>query len=180
MCESLEIAFDSLIAFTEVAGVPNSIYFPAWEGGHQDHDAAHLVGIALAEHYRILEYCYQFPLYTGVNLPSIFFRTFACLPENGEPIVSKIPWKDRIRFIKLCFFYPSQIKSWMGLFPLYMMHHIFYGTQSLQRVSVDRIKCAPHSGTLLYERRQVYNHKIFVQETCDFVNRLSQTKDDGV
>ncbi len=180
LCEGLEVVFNSFITFTDEAGAPSSLYFPAWEGGHQDHDAAHLVGIALAKHFRILDQCYQFPLYTGVNLPSIFFRTFACLPENGEPIVSKIPWKDRIRFIKLCFSYPSQIKSWIGLFPFFMMHHIIYGTQSLQHVSVDRINFAPHSGTLLYERRQAYSYEIFIQETCDFVNRLTRTKDNGI
>jgi hypothetical protein len=180
LCESLEVVFNSLITFADEAGVLSSLYLPAWEGGHQDHDAAHLVGISLAKHFRILGQCYQFPLYTGVNLTGILFRTFTCLPENGKPIVSKIPWKDRIRFITLCFSYPSQIKSWIGLFPFFMMHHIFYGTQSLQHVSVDRVNFAPHSGTLLYERRQAYSYKIFIQKTCDFVNRLTRTIDNGI
>ena len=176
LCERLEIAFRSLVNLTNEIGTPGNLYFPAWEGGHQDHDATHLVGVALAKHLRILDQCYQFPLYTGANLPSILFRMFACLPENGEPIVARIPWRNRIRFVRFCLFYRSQIKSWLGLFPFYLMHHIIRGTQSLQHVSVDRIFCPPHAGILLYERRGFYNFKTFFQNAHSFTGRLSREK----
>jgi hypothetical protein len=176
LCENLEVAFSSMVDLTGKVDTLASLYFPAWEGGHQDHDATHLVGIALAQHLDILDQSRQFPLYTGANLPGIFFKAFVYLPENGEPILSQIPWKDRIRFIKFCFLFRSQIKSWLGLFPFFLIHHIFYGTQSLQRVSIDRIFCAPHAGVLLYERRGVYSYKRFIQDTCSFVSQISSVK----
>jgi hypothetical protein len=174
LSKNLEAAFRSLIDLTKEIGIPSSLYFPAWEGGHQDHDAVHLVGIALAKYLGLLDRCYQFPLYTGVNLPCVFFRMFICLPENGEPVFTRIPWKQRIKFIKLCFFYSSQIKTWLGLFPFFAAHYIFNGTQALQRISVDRIHCRPHTGALLYERRGVYSYEEFVQDRNNFTRHLPE------
>lgn len=173
LCSNLQIAYRSISDLIAKIGVPNNLYFHAWEGGHQDHDAVHLIGIALGKHLGILERSYQFPFYTGVNLPSFFFRIFLCLPENGTPEITVIPWRLRIRFIKLCFYYPSQLKTWIGLLPFFLGHYVFFGTQILQRVSITRIFHPPHSGKLLYERRGFYSRQRFEQETRDFIYRLA-------
>ncbi len=169
LCQNLTSALQMLIDLISKIGIPENIYFHAWEGGHQDHDASHLVGIALAKRLNIIDNCYQFPLYNGFNLPSIFFRLFCYLSENGIPQLTHIPWKKRIKFVKLCFYYKSQLKTWIGLFPFFLIHYIFYGTQILQKVSILRIKQPPHNNKLLYERRGFYSYNNFAQEAKIFL-----------
>jgi len=176
LCGHLEVAYRNLADLIAKVGVPEKLYFHAWEGGHQDHDAAHLIGVVLGEHLGILERCYQFPLYTGIGLPAIFFRMFFCLPENGTPNLTIIPWRQRIEFIKLSFQYPSQLKTWIGLFPFFLLHYLFFGTQILQGVSTKRIHRPPHFGKLLYERRGFYSYKKFTKDTRDFMSQLREVK----
>lgn len=174
LCSHLETAYRSIAGLIAKTGAPEKLYFHAWEGGHQDHDAVHLLGVALGEHLGILVRCFQFPLYTGAGLPAVFFRLFVCLPENGVPNLTTIPCRQRIEFIKLCFQYPSQLKAWVGLFPFFLFHYIFFGTQILQGVSVKQIHRPPHSGKLLYERRGFYSYKRFINESRDFTSRLPE------
>lgn len=178
LCTHLDIAYRSITDLIAKRGAPVDLYFHAWEGGHQDHDAAHLIGIVLGDHLGILDRCYQFPLYTGAGLPAAFFRLFYCLPGNGPPILATIPWRQRIEFIKFCFHYPSQFKSWVGLFPFFLFHYLFFGTQILQAVSAKQIHQPPHLGKLLYERRGFYRYKKFTEVTSGFINRLSEEKGD--
>ena len=166
----LEVGFCAINELIVKIGTPQRLYFLAWEGGHQDHDAVHLIGIVMAEQLGIVERCYQIPFYTGANLPSVFFRLFFPLPENGEGQRLHIPWSLRIRFVTLCFYYPSQIKTWLGLFPFFFVHYLFSGIQTLQYVSLKRIHEPPHSGVLLYERRQFYSYQRFVHDACGFTN----------
>ncbi len=176
LCSHLDVAYRSITNLIAKASVPEKLYFHAWEGGHQDHDAVHLIGVVLGEHLGILERCHQFPLYTGVDLPSVFFRLFFCLPENGAPNLSIIPWRQRIEFIKLCFQYPSQLKTWVALFPFFLFHYVFFGTQILQGVSASQIRRPPHFGKLLYERRGFYSYKKFAKDARDFISRLPEAK----
>ena len=44
---------------------PTRIFTPAWEGGHQDHDATHIVACYLARKFSCLEASRQSPLYHG-------------------------------------------------------------------------------------------------------------------
>jgi hypothetical protein len=99
---------------------------------------------------------------------------FICLPENGEPVFARISWKQRIKFITFCFFYSSQIKTWLGLFPFFLIHYLFNGTQALQRTSADRIHLPPHAGVLLYERRGVYSYEEFTQDADRFAVHLPE------
>jgi LmbE family N-acetylglucosaminyl deacetylase len=176
LCSHLEVAYREIAVLISKDKVPEKLYFHAWEGGHQDHDAAHLIGLVLGEHFGILEHCYQFPLYTGAGLPAAFFRLFFCLPENGTPNLTTIPWRQRIEFLKFCFHYPSQFKTWIGLFPFFLFHYLFFGTQVLQTVSVKRIQQPPHLGELLYARRGFYSYKKFAEVTDAFISQLTQTK----
>ena len=176
LCSHLDVAYRGIADLIAKAGAPETLYFHAWEGGHQDHDAAHLLGVALGEQWGILDRCYQFPLYTGAGLPAAFFRMFYCLPENGAPNLTTIPWRQRIEFIQFCFHYPSQFKSWVGLFPFFLFHYLFFGTQILQPVSAKQIHRPPHSGKLLYDRRGFYSYKKFAEVTSGFMSRLSEAK----
>lgn len=172
LSSNLHLAFHALVGLVEQFGKPAQLYFPAWEGGHQDHDAVHLVGMGLARKYDILDGAFQFPLYTGYKLPGIFFRLFFPLAPNGVVSQIGIPWNLRFKFIKLCFHFPSQKKAWLGLFPFFLWHYLFAGTQMLQTVSTQRVEHQPHSGRLLYERRRVYSFARFAIEVSSFVEEF--------
>ena len=167
----LEGVYQSILNLIGYSGLPQRLYFLAWEGGHQDHDAAHLIGLALGKKLGILENCFQFPLYTGHNLPSIFFKIFAPLPDNGAKSLSRISWRQRFEFLSYCLCYPSQKITWLGLFPFFMIHYLFSGTQIFQPVSLLRIMEQPHTGTLLYERRGFYSYQKFIHSSEDFIQK---------
>ena len=150
----------------------DSLYVIAWEGGHQDHDAAHLIGLALAKKFNILNNSFQFPLYTGARSQGSFFRLFKPIRANGNPIYSKITLRNRIKYLKLCLAYPSQYSSWIGLFPFFLFHYCVFGTQILQPLSLARIKSRPHKGKLFYERRFSYKYNTFKKNTSNFIEKF--------
>jgi LmbE family N-acetylglucosaminyl deacetylase len=130
-----------------------SVYIPAWEGGHTDHDALHSVTI-----HSISSNCpkitlWQYPLYNSKGLKWGFFKVLTPLPENGDVNYENIPWASRWRYLRLCLSYTSQAKSWLGLFPFVLWHYLFKGWQSLQLTSHTRIQERPHNGQLYYEFR---------------------------
>jgi LmbE family N-acetylglucosaminyl deacetylase len=133
--------------------IVEAIYLPAWEGGHHDHDALHAMGVIVAEEAGLIKVVRQFPLYNGYMCGGPLFRVLLPLPMNGAIEIKQIPWINRLRFLRYCLSYPSQISTWLGLFPFALLHYFFYGTQVLQTVSRDRIRHRPHSGPLYYERR---------------------------
>ena len=127
------------------------LYVPAWEGGHQDHDATHLVGISLSQHSGSC--LHQFSLYHGAGLPGPLFRVLAPLSENGriEPVPAGI--LERARSVARCLTYRSQWRSFIGLLPFYVLRMFSRCPFSIQPVDLARTSGPPHSGKLLYERR---------------------------
>lgn len=134
----------------------SAIYVPAWEGGHHDHDALHAIGVMGAEKAGLLKVVRQFSLYNGYKCLGLLFRVLAPLPENGNSEVIKVSLVNRLRFLRHCLSYRSQMITWMGLFPHVLFHYIFFGTQMVQTVSRERIRHRPHDGSLYYERRHFY------------------------
>jgi len=141
-----------------IAGFPSRllIYVPAWEGGHHDHDALHAITVSIAQECTMLGCVWQFPLYNAYRCAGPLFRVSAPLPRNGAIEERGIPWHYRPRFLRFCLSYPSQAKSWMGLFPFVFFHYIIRGKQTLQPVSYERIHQRPHDGPLYYEKRNFF------------------------
>jgi LmbE family N-acetylglucosaminyl deacetylase len=131
-----------------------AIYVPAWEGGHPDHDALHFLCIEACAELGMLPQVRQFPLYNAMHCPWKLFRVASPLAQNGPVESSPIPWVNRIRFLRCSLGYPSQWRSWLGLFPFYALHLLICGTQELQQVSRERVHQPPHGGPLYYERRR--------------------------
>lgn len=169
LVEHLSVVLTGLLALGERIGRGDALYLLAWEGGHQDHDAAHLVGLALAKVWECQQSCWQFTLYTGASLPGPCFRLFAPLLANGLIHRQAISWQQRLRFIRYCFLYPSQRKTWIGLFPFFLCHQLVWGTQILQLCSPKRVCQPPHPGRLLYERRGFYNQNEFFRQAQPFI-----------
>lgn len=145
-----------------------SLHMPAWEGGHQDHDAAHLLGVALAREQSVLPKAWQFPYYHGLNLPGILFRTLSPLAPNGAVQRDRIGFGQRLRYLGHLTRYRSQLTTWIGLGPFFVLHYLFSGTQVRQPVSVARVFQRPHEGPMLYERRNFSDYARFQAKADDF------------
>lgn len=147
----------------------SSCYVPAWEGGHPDHDMLHAITILLMERCNKLASVRQYSLYNGFGVSGSFFRVMSALKENGAVESLYIPWRSRIKYLRLCLSYPSQWKTWMGLFPFISMKLLYQGSQQLQPVKIERLESPPHYGRLYYERRSF-------AEWQDFKKELEKTK----
>lgn len=168
LVEHLDQAFAAVQAFAEELGAVTRIVMHAWEGGHQDHDAVHLIGIALARELRLVEASQQFPLYRrlpGSPLPFVMFQPIAA---NGTVAWMPISASSRLRYLKLLAGYPSQRKTMLGLGPLVVWHYLVHGAQQLQPVSLSRISEMPHAGRLLYETRTQVSWKAFCRHSKPF------------
>lgn len=154
-------ACDMLVALLRTQGGITQIFLPAWEGGHQDHDAAHIVGVVAAQRLGLLDQTFQFPLYNGYALPGILFRVMSPLAANGTPKLMAISWPNRLHYVRYCLAYSTQWKTWLGIFPFAFIHYIAKGVQAVQPVSCERIHERPHVDALLYERREVLRFEAF-------------------
>ena len=166
--QHLDKALDFMKNILNKISPPDNLFFHAWEGGHQDLDAVHLLGIALGLYLNKIGSCYQFPLYrvSGKKMP--YFNLFVPLPENGAPLYYQIPFSQRLRFLTFYFHYMSQVKTFIRLGPFILYHYLFKGTQILQPVCVERIQKPPHKGMLLYEKRGRDTYQKFEEDTRQF------------
>lgn len=130
-----------------------SVYVPAWEGGHHDHDALHAIVVSFAEKNNCLDCVRQFSLYNSYGCVGPLFRVLSPLPMNGSIEALSIPWVHRLQFLRYCLCYPSQAMTWIGLFPFVAFRYLTSGVQVLQPVSVERTYVRPHEGALYYEKR---------------------------
>jgi len=139
----------ALERFGSVRG--GEVLMPAWEGGHHDHDAGHLVGIAVAQARGAR--MWQFSLYHGEGLRGPWFKVLSPLPDNGASEVLPTTLGERLRYAAACLAYRSQWKSFVGLLPFYLWRML--GADAFRRQPVDPRRTAqrPHAGAMLYERR---------------------------
>lgn len=147
---------------------PASFHMPAWEGGHQDHDAAHMLGVMLSKQWDCMEQSFQFPYYHGHRLKGILFKTLDPLALNGPPVSEAIPFWNRLKYLRLLMTYRSQLKTWIGLGPFFALHYLLRGTQIRQHITVARIHEKPHEGAMLYERRAFGSYELFLEDTRTF------------
>ncbi len=148
-----------------------TLYCPAWEGGHQDHDACHLVGLACALRWKIMARARQFPLYHGEHRRLGLYKVLSPLAANGPVSRTNIDWVQRLRYLRLARYYRSQWHVWLGLLPLLTADYLRHGTQSLQPLDAARAWSRPHAGALLYERRTTISYPAFATQVRPFLER---------
>lgn len=160
-------AYQRLLQIVQHESVDN-VYVPAWEGGHQDHDACHVIGIALAKAIRVPR-SMQFSLYNG-NSRILPFRVMCPLIQNGPFITLQVTRFEALRCLLSVRAYPSQWKTWLGLFPFAAWAVLSKRSYVMQSTSVARIRQRPHAGKLLYEKRG----RISFSEVCDVLCRFAE------
>lgn len=137
------------------AGFPDCdiIYTPAWEGGHADHDAVHLLALVLAGKLPGRPRVLQFPLYRAAGRPPGAFRVMSPLPGNGLVHAHRLTIQEGLASIAYIRYYRLQWRSWLGLLPGIMLHYLAVRKEYLQEGSIERVRSRPHRGRLLYEQR---------------------------
>lgn len=152
------------LAFLEsqVARV-DEVYTLAWEGGHQDHDAAHLVALAFAQRRGIP--CHEMPLYNGYRTPHSYFRVMRPLGDGWT--TRRVFLADGLRVVGLLPLYRSQRKTWLGLLPETFLKLVIARRESIRDADPARLATKPHEGLLFYERRFGYPYERFAKATAD-------------
>ena len=142
-----------------------TIYCLAWEGGHQDHDASHLVALAFAKRRALLDRCFEVPLYRGWGR---LFRVLSPIARESWQR-RRITFTSGLRFSMLAWKYPSQRFSWAGLFPETFLKLALFRRELVRRVDPSRVRTRPHPGWLLYERRFKFPYDRFAQAAAPFI-----------
>ena len=170
----VEAGARAVLALFSPADTPTRIFTPAWEGGHQDHDATFIIACYLAQKYRCLESSRQFPLYNGRGLRGSLWHTFLPLADNGPIHSTRLSWGQRLRYLRYCLHYRSQWPTWLGLYPMYALRLFTDGRQYLQPLRPQRLLDAPHPGPSLYQRRGFCNSDQFGYHTRALVAKITR------
>ena len=137
------------------------IFTTAWEGGHQDHDAAHLIALAFARSRGRLARTWQIPLYNGFRRPWRFFRVAHALAGPRRRCSRRLGAGEAWRHALLPAQYPSQWRSWLGLLPGFLIARAVQRRETILSVDLERVRERPHAGPLLYERRTRWTYDAF-------------------
>jgi len=158
---------EEALAFVEsaVASVDEVVTL-AWEGGHQDHDAAHLVAAVFARQRGVA--CLEMPLYNGYEIADPLFRVNA--PVGDGWLERRLPRRDYFANVLLARFYRSQRKTWLGLAPLLL---IAKPRELIRMADLRRAFAPPHPLPLLYERRFHYPYARLAARAAEFLRSRS-------
>lgn len=155
----LELAERSLDALNALEGWivqagfgPARVYAPSYEGGHPDHDAAHLIAAVVALKRNILSDAWHFSLYNAYQCRRPFFATMRQLPTREHSRIPRMSVWNRLTTALACWRYRSQWRTWLGLFPGALYARAIASRERVVLFESDRLKNRPHAGTLLYER----------------------------
>ena len=149
----------------------DKIYCLSWEGGHHDHDASHLLAIALAKNKNILNHTFQYSLYNSHKIPYPLYRVMAPLTKNGAPIIYKLSIISAIKYSLKCWKYTSQIKTWIGLFPEAFIKFVIKRKLVYQNVSIERCLEKPHQKYLFYENKFNISYENFRNNVNAFITK---------
>lgn len=141
-------AFEAVRTALDRLGEAKAFVTTAWEGGHADHDLCAAITTALAAGRRVQ----QISLYQGRDTWGPLFATGDPIPENGPAQRMTMPLADWIDWALAVRAYPSQWKSWAGLWPTMFTSYLRRGF-CVQDLTPERVRERPHLGRLLYERR---------------------------
>lgn len=144
---------DRALAILEsrVADAVDEVWCLAYEGGHQDHDASHLVAVAFASRRGLLARTFELPLYR--RHPLLTFQTLAPLRRGRAWTARRIGLREAMRMLALCRFYRSQRKTWLGLLPTAIVRMFAERCEWSRPVDVTRLHARPQEGPMLYETR---------------------------
>src|SRR5665213_641106 len=105
LLDHLDDALAAMSAILSPLSDIRNLYMHAWEGGHQDHDAVHLIGLTYAAKTGLIDICRQFAAYRAAP-NNLGVAIFSPLAENGAVSAEPISLTARLRYLRLNFSYP--------------------------------------------------------------------------
>lgn len=169
--QRLEQAYGALLVWLRKANCASAVHITtvAWEGGHSDHDAAHLAAARLARELAISN-LREFSLYNAHRRFGPFFRVMsfcdgAAVGDDAGPRLSLV---HALRDAFVCWQYRSQRMTWLGLFPGALARLLVRRRHAVRTIAVPRDTRRPHAGPLYYERRWGLTYEAFVAMTERF------------
>ena len=170
LMEQLPRAAAMLQGWLEAAGVvPARVHTIDWEGGHVDHDAAHLVALSLLPRGVHVD---GFSLYNAYRRPPKLFRVRSLVPGAGAIASYPVPWPIAIAAACAPFRYPSQRRTWAALGPGFVARALIDRRERLRSASLARVDERPHAGKLLYETLFGVPYASFETASRDFRRSL--------
>jgi len=154
LINNLEKVYQELTNFINNIDGETTIYTHAWEGGNIDHDSSYVIALKLMRNNPKIINAYQFPFYNSYNMSFNFYRVFFPIKENGQAINPKISYNEKIQFIKYLFYYPTQIKIWIGLYPFIIFKILKNNYNYLQKIDKKIQLEKPHKNSLWYEKQK--------------------------
>ena len=147
----------------------DEVWTMAWEGGHQDHDSAHVIALVFARKRGVP--CRETPLYNGHRSPRTLFRVMH--PVGDGWVRRRITLRDGLRVVSLLPMYRSQRTTWLGLFPESLLKLVFARHEYVRDADPRRLASAPHEGLLFYERSFGYPRERFMRAMAELIAGLS-------
>jgi LmbE family N-acetylglucosaminyl deacetylase len=165
----LPAAYDALVEDCRDIQELGGLFTLAWEGGHPDHDAAHVLTMKLAMARGALDRAWQVPFYRAADRGPPFFSLFAPLDCNGPAQALPAARKGALLRAAAIRFYPSQWRSFVGLAPVIFWHALIGTPTRIQRVQARPSLERPTAGPLLYERRNGIGFTEFAEHAGRFL-----------
>ena len=154
--------FFRLLQFLDI----DSILTFAYEGGHQDHDLAHVVSKILQS--AITQEVIEF---SGYRKHKKFPLFVACIPSFKQSKVSFPRWKALRLFLKLAAAHKSQLRVWCLLSPPIMVNLLFgsaYSTRTALSAS------SPNGDLFLYELRGKAQRGLVENAMLEMIKRCAK------
>ena len=128
----------------------DAVYTLAWEGGHHDHDATHVIVQALLTELDLMHLGWQYGMYDGAGMQ----RLFRVMRLGNRPgtVERRLSLPEALRAATECWRYPSQRRTWLGLFPEAALRWVWLRREVFAPLDPAQILERPHPGPLLYER----------------------------
>lgn len=143
------------------------IYVPAWEGGHADHDAAHLLAVALAQLQG--SEVYEFSLYHSLGAVGPIISAMSLIPLSGTIVHEPVTLRGALSWLLASRHYRTQRRAFLGLLPLSLPQILLHRALPLRRVENRDYRCRPHSGPMFYETRFKVPYDEFYNATQTFI-----------
>lgn len=149
----LEACFEKVALAVSRIGRVESVVSHAWEGGHPDHDAAHLIARAIAAMHGCLDRSRAFPAYRSADVATLPFAVYAPRKSNGPRSDYRLGIRDGMETLLALRHYGSQWKTFLGLGPAIAFQLLFIRHIPLQRLGDSNAPTRPAPGRLLSETR---------------------------
>ena len=167
LAASLDLVWPQLLSLVHQTSC-SALIMPAWEGGHPDHDAAYLLGTALARRFSSIR-AEQVFMYNGAGTAHPFFRTMSPLAAGAQATGDCVPYRAGLATLASIGRFPSQWRSLWPLAPGIAKRLLLERREATQEIRPEAAAKRPHDGSLFYERLGRMSWSRFVMEAGPFV-----------